>query len=123
MVRTQPPCSKFFANCGHRHRGLTAVRSMASTRKLENLSDQAGRREYDRTMTEQAQSSRSRPGLAIAGLLLLAIVGLGPLVLPYRSGPATWVTHYHEGWQEWLAKAIVIAGMTASLLVRVRADL
>src|SRR5262249_29956343 len=64
---------------------------------------------------------RSRPGLAITALCLIAVSGLTPLV-PSRAVPITWATHYHLGWQEWLAKAIVIAGMTASLLVRVRAD-
>jgi len=73
-------------------------------------------------MTEQPQASRSRPGLALAGLCLIAIIGLAPLMQPHRAGQETWVTHYHEGWQEWLAKVIVIAGMTVSLLVRVRAD-
>src|SRR5689334_5265141 len=94
---------------------------MAPTRNVEDLSDQAGRLEHDRTMTVHAQATQSRSVLAAAGLSLIAIIGLAPLVL-YGPGPVTWVTHYHEGGQEWLAKFVVIAGMTASLLVRVWAD-
>jgi hypothetical protein len=75
-------------------------------------------------MREQVCASRSRPGLAIAGLSLVATVGLAPLVFSHRTGGGlTWVAHYHEGWQEWLAKVFVIAGMAASLIVRARADL
>jgi hypothetical protein len=95
---------------------------MAPTWSVEDLSDQAGGVERDRTMTEQAHPSPSRPGLAIAGLSLIAIIGLVPLVLSHRAGQLTWVAHYHEGWQEWLAKAIVLSIMAASLLVRVWAD-
>jgi hypothetical protein len=89
---------------------------------VEDLSDQADRTEYGRAMKEQVEASGSRPALAIAGLSLIAVIGLTPLVLPHPAAPFTWIAHYHEGWQEWLAKVIVIACMMASLLVRVRAD-
>jgi hypothetical protein len=72
-------------------------------------------------MTEQVQTSRSRPGLAIAGLSVVAVIGLAPLIVAHPA-QITWATHWHEGWQDWLAKIVVIAGMVASLLVRTRAD-